>query len=366
MSPGAQGDAVKDVQGRLLALGYQVEPAEIGHFGPSTHRAVREFQQRRHLLVDGLVGEETWGELVEAGYTIGDRVLYLRYPFIRGDDVRALQGRLNILGFDAGREDGIFGERTNRALREFQSNVGMPPDGILGASTLQALNRLRPVGAGPGRAQVREAEGLRRLNGRLAGTRVAVDAGHGGGEPGASGSTGLTEAEAAYQLAEAFATQLSGRGAQPVMLRARHDNPSSSERARKANGADAELLVTIHLNSHGDPRAEGASSYFYGIEGWSSQAGQHLADLIQDELTTGLGLKDGRTHPKSLPLLRETRMPAVHVEPCFISNPREEALVRQQAFRDQVAAALVAAVERFLGASAKAARPSPGGRRIDG
>ncbi len=47
-------------------------------FGASTEEAVKAFQQRRGLPSDGMVGEDTWGELVEAGYRLGDRVLYLR------------------------------------------------------------------------------------------------------------------------------------------------------------------------------------------------------------------------------------------------------------------------------------------------
>src|SRR5919198_1080402 len=129
LSRGARGGAVRDIQARLAALGYRIDAREHGVFGPTTEQGVREFQQRRRLMVDGKVGTETWDELVEAGYSLGDRVLYLRYPYFRGDDVRALQGGLNLLGFDAGREDGIFGERTDRAVHQFQRNVGLPPDG---------------------------------------------------------------------------------------------------------------------------------------------------------------------------------------------------------------------------------------------
>ena len=127
---GDSGEDVRDVQHRLVALGASIDPSELGGtFGFSTEAAVRAFQQRRGLLVDGVVGSETWDELVEAGFVVGDRTLYLRHPYFRGDDVRALQRRLNALGFDAGREDGIFGPRSDRAVREFQRNTGRDPDG---------------------------------------------------------------------------------------------------------------------------------------------------------------------------------------------------------------------------------------------
>ncbi|MGH2682063.1 MAG: N-acetylmuramoyl-L-alanine amidase [Actinomycetota bacterium] len=348
LTRGARGGSVLDVQTRLGSLGYRVDPTEHGFFGPSTERAVREFQQRRRLMVDGVVGAETWDELVEAGYSLGDRVLYLRYPHYRGDDVRLLQASLNLLGFDAGREDGLLGQRTDRAVQEFQRNVGLPSDGIVGATTVEALRRLRPVGPGPGRAAVREAEALSRLSASLRGARIAVDAGHGHGDPGVSGPNGLTEAEIAYQTAAALVDELSVRGASPFLLRTTETNPTHSERASAANAAGAEVLIAVHLNSHDDPAAEGASTYYYGREDWFSQAGQRLAELVQNELTARLGLKDGRTHPKALTLLRETQMPAVHVEPCFITNPREEALISQDGFRREVARGMADAIERFL------------------
>src|SRR4029077_16717138 len=113
---------------------------ERGGFGPSTESAVKAFQVRRGLSPDGVVGDHTWRELVEAGRTLGSRQLYLRGPgrMMRGDDVRELQRRLNALGFDAGKEDGIFGFDTDRALRQFQKNFGLQSDGYAGHDSFHA------------------------------------------------------------------------------------------------------------------------------------------------------------------------------------------------------------------------------------
>jgi N-acetylmuramoyl-L-alanine amidase len=368
---GDRGDDVRDVQQRLIALGAHVEASELeGLFGPSTESTVRGFQQRRGLFVDGKVGPETWAELVEAGYSLGDRVVYLRYPMFRGDDVRDLQEKLNALGFHAGRADGIFGERCDRAVREFQRNVGMRPDGIVGPDSIHFLGRvLRPEEVISG-AVVREHEALRRLNATLEGARVAVDPGHAPDDPGAVGPSGLTEAEGTLMLAQAVASELSRRGAEPLLLRRPGESPAPATRARAANEWGAEALLAIHLNGHDDPGAEGALCLYFGNEVTFSPSGQRLADLIQDELTTRLGLKDGRTHRMSITILRETSMPAVQVEPCFITNPREEWLLREDAFRRDLAIAIAHGVERFFGArgpeSAADSRPgagaeSPGG-----
>jgi N-acetylmuramoyl-L-alanine amidase len=195
---------------------------------------------------------------------------------------------------------------------------------------------------------VREGEALRRLFASLEGAGIGIDAAHGPGDPGARGPGGLTEAEATYWMAEALMAELIARGASPLLLRSRDDNPREDDRVRRANRLGPDILIILHLNAHEDPAAEGASTYYYGREGWVSQAGQRLAELIQHELTGQLGLKDGRTHPKSLPLLRETRMPAVQVEPCFISNPVEEAALRDEAFRRRLAAAITDAIAGFF------------------
>jgi N-acetylmuramoyl-L-alanine amidase len=348
---GDRGEDVRDIQQRLIALGSHIDAAELeGRFGPTTVSAVRGFQQRRGLFVDGKVGPETWAELVEAGYGLGDRVLYLRYPMFRGDDVRDLQGKLNALGFHAGRADGIFGERCDRAVREFQRNVGMRPDGIVGPDSLHFLGRvLRPEEVVSG-AVVREHEALRRLDTTLDGARVAVDPGHAPEDPGAVGPSGLTEEEGTFLLAQAVLDELDRRGAEPLLLRGPGESPAPVERARIANEWGAEALLSLHLNGHDDPSAEGTLCLYFGNEVTFSPSGQRLADLIQDELTTRLGLKDGRTHRMSITILRETRMPAVQVEPCFITNPREEWLLREEAFRRDLAIAIAHGVERFFGA----------------
>jgi N-acetylmuramoyl-L-alanine amidase len=348
---GDRGEDVRDVQQRLVSLGGHVDSAELeGVYGPSTESAVRAFQQRRSLMVDGRVGAETWNELVEAGWRLGDRVVYLRAPMFRGDDVRYLQRRLNSLGFDAGREDGIFGDRADRAVREFQRNIAMQQDGIVGPETLHELERVRPatVDARSG-AMLREAEALRRMTATLEGARVAIDPGHGPDEPGAVGPSGLTEAEAAWELAAALDVELRRRGAEPRVLRERDEDPSASERAASANKWGAEICVSVHLNAHTDPRAEGSMCLFYGNETTSSPAGFQLAEAIQEELTSRIGLTDGRTHSMSITLLRETRMPAVQIEPCFVSNPREERLLAEEPFRRDVAIAIARGIERFFG-----------------
>jgi peptidoglycan hydrolase-like protein with peptidoglycan-binding domain len=145
---GDRGPAVEDVQRRLRVLGADLGLTGIdGVFLGATLAAVRSFQRQHALAEDGDVGPATWAALVDATFTLGDRLLYLHAPHFHGADVRTLQGALNVLGFAAGEPDGIFGVYTERALREFQANAGLPADGIMGPDAVRALSNLRHVWA---------------------------------------------------------------------------------------------------------------------------------------------------------------------------------------------------------------------------
>ncbi|MRS12890.1 MAG: peptidoglycan-binding protein [Actinobacteria bacterium] len=146
ITQGDRGPAVEDVQKRLLSLGFDLGPTGIdGVFLGATLTAVRSFQRDRDLAEDGVVGDETWSALVDATFRLGDRLLYLKHPYLHGADVHRLQGALNVLGFACGEPDGIFGAFTERAVGEFQANVGLPADGIAGPDTVGAIERLRHV-----------------------------------------------------------------------------------------------------------------------------------------------------------------------------------------------------------------------------
>jgi N-acetylmuramoyl-L-alanine amidase len=347
--PGSRGADVHDVQQRLVALGHRIDPEELddGNYDATTTSAVRTFQTSRSILIDGIVGPETWAHLVEAGYRLGDRTLYLRYPFFRGDDVRELQRRLNGLGFDAWREDGIFGEHVDRAVREFQRNIGETADGIVGPGTFDAFARLRADPDAPSRAMVRETEELRAAA-SLDGAVIAVDAGHGADETGAVATTGLTKADASFAVATLLVEEFERRGARPKLLRAQFENPTTGERAASANALGAAVCVSIHLNDN-DPPDRGAAAVFFGTEKTHSPAGRRLAELILGELGSRMGMAASEAHPMAITLLRETRMPAVQIEPCSITDGPEAALLGEPGFQRDIAVAIAIGVERFLG-----------------
>lgn len=343
-----------DIQRRLASAGHPIGSEDTtGIFGPGTGRAVRAFQQARGLIVDGLVGDDTWRQLVEASWRLGDRVLYLAAPNIRGDDVRDLQDRLATMGIDPGRTDGIFGPHTESAVREFQRNYGLPPDGIVAAQTVRALTGLPRMAGDLPVGVLREREALRRwVATGLAGLRVVIDPGHGGADPGFVGATGAREDVSCFAIARAVEAELTASGTQVFLTRRPSDGPSDAERAALANALEADLFLAIHLGG-AEPRARGAAAFYFGHERFRSEMGARLAECLLEQVCA-LGFIDGRTHAKTFPILRETRMPAVLLEPGHITNADDEGMLTDPEFVQKLASAICEGVRRFAHAPAVA------------
>ena len=328
---GASPAEIADVQARLRSLGFEIDD-DADSFGDSTRQAVRAFQQQRALLVDGIVGPQTWSELVEASWRLGDRILYTKSPPMRGDDVAQLQRQMNTLGFDAGKEDGIFGPNTDRAVRAFQKEYGVAEDGMFGPVGRAALGGLRIDRPATSRPLREELDRLSHPG--VQGSIIVLDPGHGGDDTGAA-AHGRDEATFCWAIAEKLAGYLEGAGATVRLTRTDDEALEVSERARRANELGADLFISLHLNAHQESTASGASTFYFG----GSSGGAALAERIQERLV-GLGLEDCRTHARSYSILKETRMPAVIVEPVFITNPLEASLLGDDMFVDSIAGAI--------------------------
>ena len=334
---GARGEDVRDVQHRLLAAGLRIDPDELdGTFSASTEEAVREFQQLRGLPPDGIMGPDTWGQLVEAGYRLSDRTLYLRSPAFRGDDVRELQRMLNALGFDAGKEDGIFGPRTDRGVREFQRNVASRVDGIVGLDTVHAISRYRPPVDAPSRAVVREGEAARGPGLALSGSIIAID----------PHRIDTDEFDLSLAIASELSDELARLGARPLLLRKGSKLTPVDERIRRANDGNAAALISIAVGS-GEQVERGAACFHYGTPTTHSPMGRRLAESIQHALVRRLGLPDGGLHPRSIAILRETRMPAARVEPAVVLDELDASRIVQAGFAGDVARAIADGVIAF-------------------
>jgi N-acetylmuramoyl-L-alanine amidase len=279
---GQRGDAIRDLHRRLAAAGFP--PADPGsEFGESTREAVARFQDQRGLHASGDCDEPTWLALVEAGWSLGDRLLVLAAPHLRGDDVVELQSSLNRLGFDCGRPDGIMGPATARALEDFQRNSGLVPDGVCGPHTVRMLELVsRQSGTGPGVALVREHEAT--PHSTLSSLRIVV---------GQFGGLSAISRALSRALRDAGATVIST------------DEYEAAAQAAAANRFGASAYVGFEARS--DTRS--IVSYF-AVPTFESVGGRALASRAVDQLGCVLSVRP-ELRGMRLPVLRETRMPAV-------------------------------------------------------
>jgi N-acetylmuramoyl-L-alanine amidase len=220
--------------------------------------------------------------LVEAGWSLGDRLLMLTAPQQRGDDVAELQNALNQLGFDCGRPDGILGPATVRALQDFQRNSGLTPDGVCGPLSLHMIALVRrQTGDGPGVASVREHSGP-----LLAAPSLRVVVGQFGGM-----ST----------VARPISRALRQFGATVMST----DEYEAAAQAAAANRFGASVYVGFEAIA--DTRS--VVSYF-AVPTFESVGGRALATKIAARLEPVLP-PPVELRGMRLPVLRETRMPAV-------------------------------------------------------
>ena len=348
LSRGDRGKEVLDVQTRLLAQGFELGREGMdGYFGPHTELAVRSFQQRRGLLMDGVIGANTWRELVEAGYTPGDRLLYLREPPFRGDDVLALQVKLNLLGFNAGAERGVLDEETEHAVLDFQRNAGLPLDGIVGESTLVKLEALRKAESGREGKKIPDRHGGYVAARSAVGQVIVIDSGHGGGDTGHVSAGGVAEKDVTLGLGLRLAELLRADGCRVRLTRERDEDVPVYARADLANSWAAQFVVSLHCNALESAAACGAATYFFQRSHYYSEHGRLLAGHIGARLESA-GAPFIGAFGRNYALLREARAIAVLVEPLFLTNAREEAAARHPDRIDALAQALRAGLTDYL------------------
>ena len=314
--------------------------------------AVRAFQQRRGLMVDGVLGPHTHIALDGAHWKLGDRMLsHIPGHMLQGDDVAELQERLLSLGFTPDRVDGVFGTHTEQAVRRFQGGVGLAVDGSVGPQTLRAFADLNRSVSGGSPYTLREEELVRSSGHRLLGRIVVLDPGHGGDDTGTV-AHGLTESEVTLNLARRIEGRLSAIGVTVLFTRSATTGPDDLVRATMANQAHADIMLSLHCDSTDQALASGVATFFWGLErfgAWSA-VGEHLANLIQREIVSRTDLADCRAHPRGWQLLQRTQMPTVRIEAGYLSHEQDAARLADPAFLDTLAEAIVIALQRmYLG-----------------
>jgi N-acetylmuramoyl-L-alanine amidase len=337
LKSGDHGDVVLLVTTTLHRLGYLSSQSE--GFDSAVEGAVKAFQQDRGLVVTGIVDAMTMRIMEEARWKLGDRVLsYQPSKMMRGDDVATLQSRLSEMGFHSGRVDGIYGPLTFDALKEFQKSVGAKVDGSCGPATVMALMRLVKTVSGGAPSQLREEAKRVSRGPALANKIVVLDP-----------STDERDRELAFDIAQRLEGRLIALGVTVFLTRNNEKNPTDAERVALANGANTDLVISIHTDNYNNEIAHGVATYYYGSDahGVHSLVGERFAALVQREITARTDLLNCRTHAKSWDLLRLTKAPAVRIDLGYLSNPGDAKRLGDPTFRETLVESIMIAIQRL-------------------
>jgi N-acetylmuramoyl-L-alanine amidase len=220
---------------------------------------------------------------------------------------------------------------------------------------------------------------------------IAIDAGHGGKDPGATGRSGTHEKMITLQIAKRLEKDINAqRGMKAVLTRKNDRYMRLRDRIHKARDHHADMMISLHADSFPDPRARGSSIYALSVDGASSETARMLAEkenasdilfgdvdlavddqmvkevlfdlsltgTIESSLDIGseiLGqLKTvNRVHKKKVQqagfaVLKAPNIPSVLLETAFISNPREERNLRSSSHQKKVAKAITRGVNKYF------------------
>lgn len=180
---------------------------------------------------------------------------------------------------------------------------------------------------------------------------VVIDPGHGGGDSGAIGPTGVREADVTLGIARHAAELLEGHGVRAVLTRTGDTSVALEDRTDLARRERALAFVSIHANASQIPGRRGTETYY------GSSESQTLAALIHSEIVRVLKGPDRRIRAADFYVIVNIPAPAILVETGFISNPIDEGLLRDAAVQRRIAEAIVRGLMKYLGTRNAAAAP---------
>jgi N-acetylmuramoyl-L-alanine amidase len=258
--------------------------------------------------------------------------------------VLQLQVRLNLLGFNAGPERGVFDEAVDAAVKEFQRNSGTPPDGIVGDTTLTMLRAVKKAEEGGMSRKIPERDGGYVGSRDLVGQIVVVDPGHGGRETGLTWPDGFAEKDYTLAIAVRLAELLKLEGCHTFLTRGADVTTDTYARCELATTVAADYFISLHAAGHNETCD--ALCYYFGRNHYYSEHGQRLAAHICARLgEIGVG---GRMLPRNFAVLREPQAISVVVAPLCVTDPGTEARARSATHPDEVATAIVGGLADYL------------------
>ena len=162
---------------------------------------------------------------------------------------------------------------------------------------------------------------------------LVIDPGHGGSDYGCTGENHVIEKDCTLYISNKVKEYLEKKKLLVILTRYDDRYVTLEERSKIANRNKAKYFISIHINSAEIDSAEGIELYTFS----KGDEGEELAENILDSVVSGMRLKNRGVKFANFTVLKETEMPAILIETCFISNLKEAVLLNEQNFKDKIA-----------------------------
>ena len=181
---------------------------------------------------------------------------------------------------------------------------------------------------------------------------IVLDPGHGGSDAGAIGPTGVTEKSVSLAVSLKAQKLLTANGYKVIMTRttdidvAAPGVPDSTELQARVNKAppNTDIFISVHCNAFSNGTANGMETYHAP----TAVKGSRLARLLNEELAKLGGLNNRGVKAARFYVMTHSKCPASLIELGFITNPREEKLLANDAYQQKLAQAITNAVNRYF------------------
>ena len=201
--------------------------------------------------------------------------------------------------------------------------------------------------------KVTKSKSSYKTSGGLKGKKITLDAGHGGSDPGAIGASGTREKDVTLKITKKVQELLKKKGAKVSMTRTGDKDvygPNASDvqelqaRVDVAEDNDADAFISIHINSSTNKNVGGFSSYYYP----KTSNDARLAQAVQDRLVKNFGLDDLGIRKANFYVNKRCTMPSTLLELAFISNPKEEKLMKSNWYINKLAKSIADGIEDYF------------------
>ena len=201
--------------------------------------------------------------------------------------------------------------------------------------------------------KVTKSKSSYKTSGGLKGKKITLDAGHGGSDPGAIGASGTREKDVTLKITKKVQELLKKKGAKVSMTRTGDKDvygPNASDvqelqaRVDVAEDNDADAFISIHINSSTNKNVGGFSSYYYP----KTSNDARLAQAVQDRLVKNFGLDDLGIRKANFYVNKRCSMPSTLLELAFISNPKEEKLMKSNWYINKLAKSIADGIEDYF------------------